>query len=177
MGEVQLGNRVVMKISSAGKLSAEERAELITGRLMTLIGKNWPVSDIHLEKEGAVYSILWKDHLIIAVDPELARMNHSLPEDLGNLWVKNLREAILEYALKVSKKSLTLPVGGFDNIELSGLVQGEIVVSYDSSLLSASADQEKSIITVTAKKAGRTVILIERGASRVNVPVVVKEWA
>lgn len=176
-GEVQLGNRVVMKISPAGKLSAKERAALITGRLMALIGKNWPVSDIHLLKEGADYSILWKDHLIIAVDPDLARMNHSLPEDLGNLWIKNLREAVLEYSLKVSKKSLTLPVGGFDDIELSGLVKGEIVVSYDSSLLSALVVQDKAMVTVTAKKAGRTEILIERGASKVSVSIVIKEWA
>jgi hypothetical protein len=176
-GKVRLGNRVVMTIPSAGKLDADERAAMITRRLTGLIGKNWPVSDIHSEKKGSAFSILWKDRLIIGIDASMARMNHSLPEDLAGIWVRSLKEAVQEYSLKVSRKAMVLPVGGTDWFDISGMVQGDITVSYDPAVLSVTVEPDTARVTVTALKAARSEILVERGVCRVGIAVTIKEWA
>lgn len=94
-GEVLINGRAGLRIrAAAGGLNAAQRAEIVAGRLRTLIDQGLRVGELRIADVGGEVAIIARGQVIVTADRNHARLNETTPRALANLWLRALAQAI-----------------------------------------------------------------------------------
>ncbi|GAB4456454.1 MAG: hypothetical protein OHK0029_14400 [Armatimonadaceae bacterium] len=96
--EIALGGEVIMRIRhNMGGYSAEERADAIRNRLVTILAMEDLKSDEVTYRQVGFsdnYGIYVRDNLLVTVGPMMAQANNTNPEALAEMYTMKLREVL-----------------------------------------------------------------------------------
>lgn len=169
--EVTLDGQVLMRLGS------QAQAQAVEVRIQRCLEAGLAPAAVRVEKGKGKASIYWGSVLIVEVTADLAAANRSQPADLASRWAALLRRAAARGALRVEPSRLSLPVGGEQVLQLSGLARGPISVREPSGLLEVRVDPQAGQVGLKGLAAGKTRLEIRRGRARATVYVQVKDWA
>jgi len=94
-GEVMVNGNVALRIrTSAGGLSAAERAVVVRDRLQDLLNSGIEPSDVHAGMIRGQAAVMAGDEIIVTVDSTHARLNSTTPAKLANEWAANVAHAM-----------------------------------------------------------------------------------
>ena len=128
---VSVGGETVMRLPAA-------KAKAVQQRIDSLLEDGADPEGILAKKTANGYGVFWGDKLLIEVDKALAKENKSTPEGLAIVWAKKLFQLVGPGLLKVSRRSVLLPLGDKTSIELSGLAEGPVTVEGGSGVVDTS---------------------------------------
>ncbi len=96
-GEVTVGGEMILRIRfSAGGMTPQQRADVITSRLRTILQDPTiqPEDVVVKPVAGGEAAIYIKGQLLITVDRRHADFHKTTPQKLGEIWATHLRKVI-----------------------------------------------------------------------------------
>jgi len=108
-GEVMIDGTVIIRFS--GGRDAGAKAKAVTGRIEEKIQAGSPVRELKVKPVPGGAAIMWGTTLICVVDATQAKAHNTSPLLLARRWVANITALLGENPLRLSRDSLTLPVG------------------------------------------------------------------
>jgi hypothetical protein len=175
--EVVANGVVVMRFSAKKGMDYEKAAEAATKRIEEKINNGARPRDIKLVPQGKAMAIYWGDVQICLVDDYQAGMNKSTTIALARAWASNLMAAVSEHPLRLSKDTLSLPVGEEQRISVAGGGKGEIKATYEASIIDVTVNSEDGEIMIKGRAAGTARLILQKGSSKGALRVFVKDWA
>lgn len=165
---VSVGGQTVMRLPA-------EKAKAVQVRVDQLLEAGADPDDIVAKKTTNGYGVYWGDRLLVEVDKALAAENKSTPEGLAIVWAKRLFEVVGPGLLKVTPRSVVMPLGEETTLQLGGIADGPVSLEGGGGVFNASSQGE--VIKIEAAAVGRSSLLIRRGKGKVRIPIRVKDWA
>ena len=165
---VSVGGETVMRLPAS-------KAGVVQKRIDNLLQNGADPEGILAKKTAKGYGVFWGEKLLIEVDKGLAKENKSTPEGLAIVWAKRLYELVGPGLLKVTPRSVLLPLGEQAVLNLGGIAEGPVTIEGGDGVVKSAVDGES--IVVDARAVGRSSIVIRRGKGKVRIPVRVKDWA
>lgn len=165
---VTVGGETVMRLPDA-------EANIVQQRIDNLLQNGADPEGILAKKTANGYGVFWGDKLLVEVDKALAKENKSTPEGLAIVWAKRLFELVGPGLLKVTPRTVLLPLGEKAVLELGGIAEGPVSIEGGSGVVQSTVEGET--VVVDARAVGRTSIVVKRGKGKVRIPVRVKDWA
>ena len=118
---VTVGGETVMRVPAA-------KARLVQLRIDQKLELGADAQGILAKKTEDGYGVYWGSTLLINVDKDLAAESQSEPGGLAKIWAQRLYDFVSLGMLKVSPKSLVLPMGKAATLNLSGFADGPVKV-------------------------------------------------
>jgi hypothetical protein len=165
---VSVGGETIMRLPAA-------KAQAVQQRVDQLLESGADPEEILAKKTANGYGVYWGATLLVEVDKALATENKSTPEGLAVVWAKRLFELVGPGLLKVSPRTVLLPLGEQTVLQLGGIAEGPVTVEGGGGVVTAQVEGET--IVVEARAVGSSTILVRRGKGRARLPVRVKDWA
>ena len=190
--DVMLGGQVVFRISDGEQAAAiSEKIEAMLQRgassssikvvkrevLVKEASQGEDGNTVSKEKKKFVYCVYWGSELVIEVTDEIAKQNSSSSEALAKLWAENMRNVVDIGLLNVDVSRLVMAMDTDRLISTSGLASGDLQVQDKAGVVEASVAEDNATVKVTAKRVGKTTLVLSKGVAQVNVFVQVKDWA
>lgn len=95
VGEVVSGEDVIFRIrTSAGGLTPFQRAEVVAGRLDSMMAQELTPEDVTTGRRNNMDVVLAKGEVVVTADAAHARINNTDPATLANLWAQRLRNVV-----------------------------------------------------------------------------------
>jgi hypothetical protein len=95
VGEVMIGDVTVLNISRpAGGYTALERANIVAGRLTTLLNQGFTWNDVQVGRMNGETVLLMGNNLLVTADSVEARAMNISTQQLAQGWQQNLRAAL-----------------------------------------------------------------------------------
>lgn len=95
VGEVVIHRQVVLRMrTAAGGLKPFDRAKIIAHRLAEYVGKAHAPDAVFPDVANGLIAVSWQGDLIVTVDTEHAKLNHTSEYLLAKVWANNIRRAL-----------------------------------------------------------------------------------
>jgi hypothetical protein len=178
-GEILIRGTPVIKISEKGNFpSIKKKTETIQERLLSLQIKGFLKPEnivLGIYKNDVV--IVVKGYLLITVSEKEAKKRNLTPLELGEIWMNELKKAVLPPTLIIPFKKLEIPLYEERNFLLSGTAKGEVIFNYDKNLLDVQFDSFANKVIVRALATGITTLNITREQVTTSLEVIIKKYA
>lgn len=176
---VVINNRAAIRFhASNGSLSPAERARITAERIARLAASKIDPKTIYLKAYTRQALIMAGEMLLCIVTADDARASNTTTKNLGNSWVRNIRNLLSMPAIVLSDKEIVVPLGENRRIYVSGAATGPIsAVSQNAEVAVASVGTDGRYVQVTGQKVGQTIIEITVEGERALATVCVKKYA
>jgi hypothetical protein len=174
---VVLDGQVIMRVYDSSAARADSRAQLIKERLLWCLTQGYRPEALRKEKKGSAVAIYWGKVHIVTADESNARKQGMKPQDLAACWLSNIKKVVTSSALRVSHRSLLVPLGEEAILKISGLAKGRIYVLVKGNSVRCTPDDDTEEITLKGTALGKSTLLVKRSGWQVTVLVHVKDWA
>jgi hypothetical protein len=101
------GKEVLRLHATAGGKTPEKRVETLDARVTEILSKGNGTLDareIKLKKERGTVFITVQGQVLVTVAPNDATSNHTTPEKLGRIWLKNVRNTLPAITPRVNRR-------------------------------------------------------------------------
>ena len=130
---VTVGGETVMRLPDA-------EANIVQQRIDNLLQNGADPEGILAKKTANGYGVFWGDKLLVEVDKALAKENKSTPEGLAIVWAKRLFELVGPGLLKVTPRTVLLPLGEKAVLELGGIAEGPVSIEGGSGVVQSTVE-------------------------------------
>lgn len=179
VGEILIKDKVVIWLTEKeGFSSLKIKTEIIRQRLFSLKAQNILKPEnikLGIYKNKVVITV--KDFLLITVSGKEAKRSNLTPHQLGEIWVKNLKEALTPPTLIIPAKQMNIPLYEERSFLLSGTAKGDVLFNYDKNLIDVNFDYSTNIVTIKTLSTGKTTLGITREGITISLDLIIKKYA